>query len=549
MEKTIIIHLNQIVFNIEEKAYQKLSQYLDSIKKHYKNTSDGDEIVSDIEASAADHFNELLGKTKKVITLEDVEKLISSMGSVNDISQDDPNDNEKETEDLESKPVRKLFRNPQNKVLGGVISGIANYFNFDVTILRIVIALMLFIPQLGGPLIILYLIMWAIIPEAKTAVDKIIMKGEEVNLNTLENEINSKHSLKKNEKNGFAKIIEFPIEITRQTASFVFKIFSKIIPLISIIIGLGIVVGCSVGIAAMVTVFLNYFMIYGNLPFMPETSQVLRYVFFGSVFFVSLFPMLAVMILGISLIRRKWSFKLISSITMFCMWLIALITLITVSFRIFPNMKTVGFENFNISTKNNIYIENPIEDIKSEQKLNYFDSISGLGVDNINVYQSSEYKYVINGSKENVNNTLIEIKNGSLNISSKNHQYPLLVSIDLYTPFIKSVSVLGETKLNIKDLNSINLNLSATGNSSIIASGSVNNLNITSMGESVVDTKNLVSKTAKISSLGDSNVIVNASTSLNISALGESKIEYLGSPKITKSVLGESRVEQYQIEK
>ncbi|MFC1678457.1 hypothetical protein ACFLZ9_01825 [Patescibacteria group bacterium] len=92
MKKTISVTLNSVIFTLEEDAYNKLREYLDSIKDHFskaESSGGSDEIITDIEASIAEKFGAKLNDKKQVINLKDVENLIKVMGSVEDITSED----------------------------------------------------------------------------------------------------------------------------------------------------------------------------------------------------------------------------------------------------------------------------------------------------------------------------------------------------------------------------------------------------------------------------------------------------------------------------
>ena len=187
MNKTIIININSIVFHIEEEAYEILRSYMIDIKRHFGNSSDSQEILQDIENRIAEMFSEKIhAGRKEVISLEDVNQVISRMGRVSDFEADQELDEEQPTaehnqqEDAQIPPPpafveKKLMRNPDDKVFGGVCSGLAAYFGIDSKWMRLIfVCFFLF----GGSGVLLYLILWVVLPEATTRADKMAMKGE-----------------------------------------------------------------------------------------------------------------------------------------------------------------------------------------------------------------------------------------------------------------------------------------------------------------------------------------------------------------------------------
>lgn len=178
MNKTIIININGIVFHIEEDAYEILKNYMTEVKRHFSNSADSLEITTDIENRIAEMFGEVLLKdNRQVIVEQDVNQVVEQMGSVADFETADA-DNDHSAY-INTSGNRRLFRDPDDHLVAGVCAGIANYFNIDTVWMRLAFAL--FIP-VGGSGLLLYLILWIIVPKATSRADKMAMKGEKQNL-------------------------------------------------------------------------------------------------------------------------------------------------------------------------------------------------------------------------------------------------------------------------------------------------------------------------------------------------------------------------------
>src|SRR3978361_1448994 len=131
MNKTIIINMNGIVFHIEEDAYEVLKNYMTDVKRHFMNSDDSLEITTDIENRIAEMFNELLANEhKQVIVEQDVKSVIEQMGTVEDFehAEEDTKSTFSSTY-YNSTDTRRLFRHPDDHLVGGVCAGIANYFD------------------------------------------------------------------------------------------------------------------------------------------------------------------------------------------------------------------------------------------------------------------------------------------------------------------------------------------------------------------------------------------------------------------------------------
>ena len=188
MKKTFNINLGGIVFHIDEDAYDLLDKYLSNLRIHFSKEEGAEEIVHDMELRISELFSERLNEKKQVITLKDVEEIIAQMGKPEEFSEDTTQDTNEYIK--EEKGPKRLFRDPDNKVIGGVCSGIAAYLGWDVTAVRIIFIALALPFILNGSLIlngvvIAYIIAWIIIPEANTAAEKLSMKGMQVNVENI----------------------------------------------------------------------------------------------------------------------------------------------------------------------------------------------------------------------------------------------------------------------------------------------------------------------------------------------------------------------------
>ena len=282
MKKVININFQGRIIPIEESAYEILKQYTTSLKNHFHNEEGKDEIINDIENRIAELLSEELKKNPTgCITDDSLEAIIKNIGRPEDFDEgfDDNKSSQTATGSGDSNTAREprgnIFRNADDKVLGGVCSGLAYYINIDPTLVRILFAIITFggfgsgvllyiilwmvlpikglkanyrkrlyrnpdskvlggvasgiasyfntaiwIPRLvfalplvvslfenisgywdnykmfslisggaGGTLTLIYIILWAVVPEAKTASEKLEMRGEKVDLNTIKQTI------------------------------------------------------------------------------------------------------------------------------------------------------------------------------------------------------------------------------------------------------------------------------------------------------------------------------------------------------------------------
>lgn len=212
MKKTITMNLSGIVFHIEEDAYEKLSQYLQTIKGYFKNAEGCDEIMNDIESRIAEMLQGKVSTVKQAVTMADVESVIAVMGRPEEFAGDNTgaknNTENKEQENTSAYTGRRrIFRDPDDKIVGGVCSGIANYFDFDPIWLRGAFAISFFIFGTG---FLLYIILLIIIPKAKTTAEKLEMRGEKVDVNNIGKAVNEEFQEFKKRMEDLGKEMQSP---------------------------------------------------------------------------------------------------------------------------------------------------------------------------------------------------------------------------------------------------------------------------------------------------------------------------------------------------
>jgi phage shock protein PspC (stress-responsive transcriptional regulator) len=183
MKLTISINLGGYSFNIDEDAYSEIKRYLKNLELHFADEDSASEILSDIESRMAELFRTKLTAYKQVITIVDVQQVISVMGTPEDIS-----DNEKRTagDKFSSPGYNRMYRDPDRRIIGGVCSGMGAYWNLEPWIVRVIF---LILAMVGGLGILIYLILYIVLPEAKTTAQKIEMKGDPVNIHNIKDSV------------------------------------------------------------------------------------------------------------------------------------------------------------------------------------------------------------------------------------------------------------------------------------------------------------------------------------------------------------------------
>ncbi len=428
MKKNISINISGIIFHIEEDGYDMLKGYLDAISKYFASYEDNEEIVADIEGRIAEIFLSKLKEDKQVISKEDVEALIQTMGQVADFAAmetEEDHSTEQKAEPKASKKkekksktrdnsrkrwerdtqrqliggvsaglahylntdplwirgafiffflaggltvliypilwivlpgndsipendsIRKFYRDPDDKVIGGVAGGLGKYFKTDPLIWRILF-IVFFIG--GGFGLLTYIVLWIITPKANSLTDKMQMEGEKVTISNIDSTIKKKKEEELNPKgeNAFTKIILFPFRLIGRIFSGLGRAIAPLMLFLVAVIrvfvgGIISIVGVSVMFSLLVTAgvlfgFYNgeWFMWEPGWTYFPyevfrNTIPGIGVLFLLTTIFI---PFLYVFIAGITIIAKRRVMTTSFGWSVLGIWVIALLG----SFAILPNV-------------------------------------------------------------------------------------------------------------------------------------------------------------------------------------------------------------------
>jgi phage shock protein PspC (stress-responsive transcriptional regulator) len=257
MNKTITSNIAGYVFHIDENAYDKLDAYLNTIRSYFKDSQGKDEIIADIEARLAEMLQERMTDAKQVVSLADVNHVIGVMGQPEAFLDDDPDTaawTEQKTTSSSGGP-RRLFRDPDNRVMAGICSGISHYIGLSDPIwLRLAFVLALFFSF--GTALIVYVILYLIIPEATTTADKLQMRGESVTVSNIEKRVNEELETVKGKWNE----LHNNSGAGRKVGDFIHRLFTLIIGLAA---GALKLLGKIFGLAFLVAGAIGFFSIAG----------------------------------------------------------------------------------------------------------------------------------------------------------------------------------------------------------------------------------------------------------------------------------------------
>ena len=362
MKKTLTVNLNGRVFNIDEDAYGLLDNYLRNLRIYFRKDEGFAEIIADFEARIEELFSEHIRSGYEVISIEQVEKVIQQVGKPEDFEDAnvvDSNTTEKTFEEKketeapkhssnEKKTKKRIHRNIDNKLFGGVFSGIAAYFGWDETPVRIAGAILLIaiMPAYGWG-IWLYLILWAIIPPAKTAQEKLEMRGEEVSIENIGKVVagETTNQDKRNNKSLLENILSFFVALVK-IALVGLGILIGIPIFISLVIILvavfSVILGIGTGLLALPLGFAG--LDVGNITFAQPTLALVAAILFAGI------PLLSIIYWIVAFFAKLSPMPKSIKVTGFLVWIVSLFLLIFSGMQINWNENARKFhgKNWNI---------------------------------------------------------------------------------------------------------------------------------------------------------------------------------------------------------
>jgi phage shock protein PspC (stress-responsive transcriptional regulator) len=190
MKKTVHVNIGGLAFILDEEAQQTLHNYFEKLRLKFLSGADSEEVIRDIEIRIAELFTARLGN-RQVVSMEDVQEVMKLMGSPEDIAGEEVSGNGAKSSSVvppAGKAQRRLFRDPEDSKVAGVIAGLCHYFGVqDPTWVRLLVVISLFFSF--GTIVLIYALLWMVMPVAYTAADKLMMRGEPINIVTIEKEV------------------------------------------------------------------------------------------------------------------------------------------------------------------------------------------------------------------------------------------------------------------------------------------------------------------------------------------------------------------------
>ena len=330
MNKTVSINLGGLVFHIDEDAFQKLSHYFDAIKRSLSNTKGQEEIINDIEMRVGELVAEKHTSDKQVISIKQVDEIISIMGQPEDyrIDDEEPKDTTSNFETL--KRDKKLFRDKDEAVIGGVLAGLGHYFGIDKVFLRILFLVLFFVAGTG---FLAYIILWIAMPEAQTTSEKLEMRGEPVTISNIEKKVREEFGTlsEKIKSTDFEKMkSEMKSNSEKFNANFkgyldvFFNVIAKTIGALMILGSLAILVIFLIGVLAFGTTNFESFPFHSFIELGNFTDYPVW--FFGLLFYIAVsIPSIFILLLGIKIVApNSKSIGSIAKYVLVAIWIITI---------------------------------------------------------------------------------------------------------------------------------------------------------------------------------------------------------------------------------
>jgi len=353
MNKTVNINLANTLFHIDDEAYNKLKRYLEAIKQSFSGTAGSDEIIADIEARVAELFLEKMENDRQVITQKEVDQVITIMGQPEDymVDEDIFEDQPKSYQTKSERKTKKLYRDTDQKYIGGVCSGLEYYLGFDALWIRLLFILLAVLSGFG---FIAYILLWILVPEAASTSQKLDMTGKPINISNIERKV----------KEGFddvsdaVKNVDYDkvgnkvksgsktfFDTIGDIIMFFFKVFGKFIGILLIIIGASTLIGLFIALFSVGIIDAVHF---PGVDFyeIVNTSGAPVWLISLLLFFAVGIPFFFLLYLGLKiLVTNLKSIGKIAKFSLFGLWLISIGILTALGIRQAAEFATVGSVN------------------------------------------------------------------------------------------------------------------------------------------------------------------------------------------------------------
>ncbi len=313
MNKTHSANIGGTVFHIEEDAYDRLQAYLQSIQSHFQFHPDVAEIVADIEGRIAEQLLQR-ESAAQVVRMGDVQRVIAAMGTIDQFD---------EAQGTTAPPPggepRRLFRDPDDKVIAGVAGGLASYLGLSPLVVRLLFVALVFF---FGTAVVVYLLLWALVPMASSTTDKLQMRGRPLTLASIDRDL----------RDGFAAIPpgtrHFAARGVTAAGSLIHLVLTGAVRIVKRVAGIFVVALTAIGILVLSALLVMALVNAGTVPAVAEffaafgSQQVAFKVF---VYLLAAIPLALIMAAGLRLFLDVKRINARGMAALLGVWVIALL--------------------------------------------------------------------------------------------------------------------------------------------------------------------------------------------------------------------------------
>jgi len=358
MKKTTQIHIGGRHFTIDEDAYQKLNHYVESLKMHFsKDGETGKEINEDIEQRIAELLENKISNGKQAITLDDVNETIKVLGKIEDFEYAGTTDEAHADAGYSfRRENRRFYRDPDNYYAGGVCGGLGSYFDMDPLWIRLAFVFLFFAKGLG---LLIYLILWIVVPKARTTAEKLQMKGRPVNLSTIKDSVSEEYQRFRTSDGAAAARTGFE-NVVRALGLVIIAIFKFVIG----VIGVAFLVTGAVFLAVIIMGVLGFTNVFGHVQLWDGFYLTEIHTYFANpthlylaiiaLILVVLIPVIALIYGGVKILFDVKSRHPVLRVFLLTTWILAFVLFLTLLFVNIPNspVEAEGTDSSVIESKN-----------------------------------------------------------------------------------------------------------------------------------------------------------------------------------------------------
>ena len=543
MKKNITVNLNNIIFNIEEDAFELLQNYLIDIEEYLISNENKKSIVLEIESRIARYFSSKLSKNNSLIHLLLVQELIKSFGEPSHFTNATTHPFELKSK-ISSNQVKRFYRDPENGWFGGVAAGMAIYFSWELTLTRLAMFVLLILGI--GSILPIYLVLWLVVPAAKTPAQKLEMQGEVHTLETLKQELNrlKLHWASNRFKQSAANMGDKLLLILHTFLKGLFWLVGIVSGLVIILLLVGIV-------ALLVIALFNPTALSEYAPTIFSSQNTVGIIPNLFTIIISLIliigcPIFLLLFLSIRSITGRYRYSYIASWTVLFIWITSLLVLYTLGFSGFLSNKphALPFRVHWTYDKTKM-----VDEVRITEQ---FDAIELYGNIELVLMNDPVQKLIVSSQADYLSHITTKVEEGILHIYTDEFSFTRDVKIIISSNTIKSLLAKGACSIKtISDYSApmfslqligasqANMNMkieglfsvNTKGASQATFKGSSQTLKFKAVGASKIDASDLQAQFVNVAAVGVSQVRVFASKSLNADAVGASRIECKGTPR------------------